>query len=294
MSEQPDDVLAHRLDDALREGLGADQVDVGSLLVGVRRRARIVRTRRAVAAAAVLAAVLAVPVGYEVLHPTRGVSAPPAAMIPGTSGSPARTLYARRPATAFPLPSAGGPASADGRVPTVSRDREVIPDRLAFSASHFPSDLTLRSSTEELGADIVGDLACDRKPASSPKSLPSAPLGARHWRWTSAGGAEVDLIVSRWSGTDATPAVSYVVKAGCLWRRLASRELSSEQVFVPNEATWVSMPIADDNGYSQAMIRSGPLVAGVRVRHPDGVKAAESLAVRLARIEAGLLAARRN
>jgi hypothetical protein len=182
-----DDVLSRRLDSALRGDLGSGRVDVGALLTGTRNRARTVRNQRVALAVAAAAVVLAVPAGYEVLDPRPGVSAPPAAMIPGA------------PVT--------------------------VADRLAFTPTQLPAGLVLSaSSTEGPRYTLTGGSGCAPATGAGPGAGLSRPRGARSWAWTGAGEPEVDLTVSRWAGSDAARAVRRVVSGsgGCTWSPVAA------------------------------------------------------------------------
>jgi hypothetical protein len=253
-----DDELAHRLDGALRSGLAGGPVDAQALLAGSHRRATRVRQRRLAGVGAAVALVLAVPVGYEVMHPGASDTAPPAALLPS---SPATT------------------AGSTGR-PTGPRPSPVaIPGSLSLTAAELPAGL--KPELDLKGANVA------TVPGQQCQSLAAAglrPVAGRQWTWTDGSGRTtaltVSLIVTRWApGTGTTAFDDLAADTGyCRWS-----DPQALRPFAPSgvDDAWAATSSFSTLRYGRAAIRIGDLIAAVEVQHPGGVKVAAELAEQL-------------
>jgi hypothetical protein len=191
VDDDSDEMLGARLDSALRTRLDLDQVDVGTLLQGSRRRARRVRTQRIAAVAAASVLVVALPVGYEVLNPAGRGSAPPAALLPSGSrppvtrpGGPINQPNPTAVPSAVP-PSGNGFASAT-IVPT------SIPETfVSIPGDELPAGVSFDRTVPNTGQVQVAGQQCGRLASDQPQ--PVRPVDGRQWVW-SAGSAEADAL----------------------------------------------------------------------------------------------------
>lgn len=301
MNDDPDDQLGARLDSALRS-LDADRVDVATLLQGSRARAQRVRSRRIAAGAAAAVLVICVPIGYEVINPQPGGTAPPAALLPSGSqragpGSAGPTPRPAPTASAVPpSPSAsGGSASTDVPVgPDVTR-WSPIPDAFGFSPAELPAGLAFTGTSVNAGRVLVSGMQCSW--GSSDALEGSRAAAGRQWRWQSgngtAGGVSVVLTVTRWADGEAATVLQDVIdeKGACTWGegRPAQRSFAPAGV----DQAWASTETVTGTAganHARSLIRIGNGIVGVEVGDPRSVAAAARLADELAVIEAGRLA----
>jgi hypothetical protein len=296
VNDDSDESLGTRLDSALRAGLDSDQVDVATLLQGTRRRAKRVRTRRTAAVTAVAALVLAVPVGYELLNPQPGATAPPAMILPSSSGSAgARTLAP----TARPNPTAAASAVPPSGPVTPALDLAVTGSTvtgnvasLPFTATELPAGLDPTPRlTLNTGEVLVAGQDCGR--ASSTAVPDPRPVAGWQWLWSPGpkadAGRRISLTVTGWAAGDAAIAVKNTI-AGTGHCRWESPQKPYPLTGFPSEESWASTS-SDAGHYSaRAIVRIGDGIAGIEVQDPDGTAAAAKIANRLAAIEAARLA----
>lgn len=234
--------LEARLSDALRSGLTDAPVDTPALVAGTQRRVRRVRQRRTAALAAAVALVLAVPVGYELVHPSTSDYGTPAALLPAGSPSPVATL----------------------------------PDSLAFPAAALPAGLTLDLSLVSDRLPVVSGQQCGGGTGRRPTT------GRQwNWSQggTDAAAVSVNLTVTRWA--DASAAFTDLVAdtGVCRWvsppvaRSFSARGAAS---------SWAGTSDVATLHYGRAVVRVGDLVAGVEVQSPAGSAVARTTAEELA------------
>jgi hypothetical protein len=274
-----DEMLGARLDSALRAGLGDHRVDVESLVHGSRRRARRVRSQRIAAVVAVSALVVAVPVGYEVVNPGPGATAPPAVLLPSSS-RPAVTQGGRP--TARPDPGAVPspvPPSVEDRTSTQSEgSRTAIPDAFAFTAAELPAGLVLNSGSRKASAALVEGLPC-ADPQNQLK-----PVASGRWVWSGAPASvelSVSLTVTRWAPGTATTAFADTVRAAQSCSDGDSSGVPSSLPGGSDGQVWASTSKAEGRYYSRALVQIGNKIVGVQVQHPKSVAAATELANQL-------------
>ena len=234
--------LEERLSEALRSELADSPVDASGLVEGTHRQVRRVRQRRAGGLAAVVALVLAVPVGYEVAHPESTSESTPAALLPGQSPSPVATL----------------------------------PRSLAFSASELPRGLSLDLSLVSDRLPVVSGQQCGAGAGTRPRT------GRQwSWSHGSANvtAGSVDLVVPR--GKDSAAAFAQMVSdtGVCRWTAApAQREFTAPGA----DTSWAATTEFSTLHYGRAVVRVGNLIAGVEVQSPAGTTQALTTAENLA------------
>ena len=274
MLDDADELLGARLDEALRTGLDTDQVDVSTLLHGSRRRARRLRNRRIATVTTLAALVVGGPVGYEVVNAGPNDTAPPAAMLPSSSGSPGlRNSRPVSPPAPRPIPS--GPTS--------------IPDSFAFTGTQLPPGLVLTRSDRNPGQVLVGGQDCEQPSAGDF----TRPTVGRQWVWSAPGGSadapSVSLTVTGWaSGQAETAFTDAIGQSGfCRWRQPQTKQ--SLTVDVPGGQSWAATSTDADLAYGRALIQIGGGIVGIEVADPGGVADATRLLDELATVEAARL-----
>jgi hypothetical protein len=242
MSGVGSDPLEARLSEALRSGLADSPVDAPSLLDGAHRRVRRVRQRRMAAGAAAVALVLAVPVGYEIVHPETTKYGTQAAMIPGRSPSPLATL----------------------------------PDSLAFRSAELPAGVRRDLSLVSERVPVVSGQQCADSPGPRPVTGRQWNWSSGD---TNAASVAVNLTVTRWA--DASSAFTELVADTglCRWTDAPTSHAFTARGAA---ASWAGTSEFSTLHYGRAVVRVGNLLAGVEVQSPAGTQAALTTAEQLA------------
>jgi hypothetical protein len=287
--------LAERLEEALRDTLEAEPVDLARLLQGTRREARRAETRRrvklAVACAASLAAV-AVVVPAAIAHvqgrphtlASQGAVTSPSPIASSTP-SPSETPLLT-PSAAVPPPSPTDPASLD--------DSEIaypIPDSVAFRQADFPRPLPILGfDSHQLRLQpAVPDQACQE-----PRTRRDiAPIAGRTWEWyeRQSGQAQmgVILVVTGYAAGTGHARFEDAAKGrgDCNWhvpqRRAAAGNLGGDEAWAGTEMRSPAQSLY----YGRVLVRVGDVLVGVEVGDPAGIgpslRLAEQLATKAAR-----------
>ena len=287
VDDDSDEMLGARLDSALRSGLALAEVDVESLVVGSRRRARRVRSRRIAGAVTTTALVVGVPVGYEVVHPGAAGTAPPAALLPSHPGVTDLIRPTARPNPVI-APSAVPPTEADTSLTYSSKGQAAptaIPELFAFTAAELPPGLTLQRRSAADGGLLVDGQIC-----SGPER--PRPAVGRQWIWSTDPGQADDLSVSltvtAWAAGQAATAFATVVEptGNCTWKDPQTPRVLPEMAA---ERSWASTSDVKGEHYARAVVQVGDGIVGVQVRHPKTVAAATEIADRLAKVQVSRL-----
>lgn len=275
VDDDSDEMLGVRLDSALRAGLDLKQVDVVTLLQGSQRRAQRVRTQRIGTAVAAAVLVVAMPVGYEVLNPGVGATAPPAVMLPSTS-APAETRVTAP--SVWPDPTAAASA-----VPPSKSFSTTILDSFAFNRTELPAGLAFELEAQNAGGAIVDGQVCNDAVQGA------QPVVTRRWVWSTspgtAGDLSVSLTVTGWAEGEAAPAFAAAIEGAgnCTW------EVPQTQHPLPDvsaDQSWAATSKVDGRHYSRAVVRLGDGIVGVQVQDPKSAETATELADRLAAVQA--------
>jgi hypothetical protein len=235
------DPLESRLSEALRSGLADTPVDAAALVVGAQRRVRRVRQRRAAGIAAAVALVLAVPVGYEVVHPSSSKYGTPAALLPARSPSPVATL----------------------------------PDSLAFPAAQLPAGLTLDLSLVSDRVPVVAGQQCGT--GAGPRPRTGRQWSWSHGG-ADAAAMSVNLTVTRWADASAAFAALVADTGVCRW---VDRPAPASFTARGASSSWAATSDFSTLHYGRAVVRVGDLVAGVEVQSPAGSAQARATAENL-------------
>jgi hypothetical protein len=288
VDDDSDEMLGARLDSALRTRLDLDQVDVGTLLQGSRRRARRVRTQRIAAVAAASVLVVALPVGYEVINPAGRGSAPPAALLPSSSRPPvthpAGPINQPNPtAVPSPVPPSGTGFASATTVPT------SIPETfVSIPGDELPAGVSFDRTVPNTGQVQVAGQQCGRLASDQPQQV--RPVDGRQWMW-SAGSAKADVLsisltVTSWAeGESATAFKQAVAGTGnCRWTDPQKPRAPSPPGSLGSQS-WGSTSSSGDRHYARTLVRIGNGIIGIEVTDPAGSGPAADLADRLMRLQ---------
>jgi len=255
MTEQgADGELAARLDLALHERLDDTSVNTAALAAGSRRRARRVRSQRLGVAAAALAVVIAVPVGWQLATAPRPTGLQNAALLPEQ----------------------------------IDRAAAEVPASVGFTASELPPGASLTgagagASSGSVDPELVAGLDC-AGPTGSAAASPGATDNAqqRQWRWS--GPTDVALTVTRWASTDAAAdAVTSLTgnTSTCTWNDPVQVEPNA---VAGSNQTWSGSSTAGGRAQVHVIVRVDEMVAGLQVTGADP-EAVSELADSLATLE---------
>jgi len=290
--DNSDELLGARLDEALHTGLDTDQVDVTTLLHGSRRRARRIRTQRFATVTAAAALVLAAPVGYEVVNSQPGDVAPPAVMLPSSSGS-AIARNVRPTPTATPTAASQDPATP----PTPRSASTAIPDSFAFTAAELPPGFVPVPAAGNAAPAMVGGQTCGSAPLKNAQA--TRPVAARQWTWatktatqtptrtatTAPAARTVHLTVTEWAPGAAEVALQDAIgQTGfCRWNE-SQKEMALTGT-VSGGQHWAATSTEAGQFHGRALIQIEDEIVGIEVTDPAGLAAAGRLADELAAVE---------